>query len=206
MERKASRPAEKVFNLGTATFVLDPSYSELKVLGQGSYGVVVSAQSERLHKKVAIKKVTPVAKHVIDAKHVLREVRLLRHMGKHENIISLEDLIYREAQDELYIVMELMDTDLHQVIQSKQPLTEQHFQHFMYQLLCGLKYLHDNRIIHRDLKPGNLLVSRDCRLRITDFGLSRERPRGTGEHQDDDIDEPMTQHVVTRWYRPPELM
>ncbi len=99
-----------------------------------------------------------------------------------------------------------MDRDLHQVIQSKQPLTEIHFQHFMYQLLCGLKYLHDNRIIHRDLKPGNLLVSRDCRLRITDFGLSRERPKGSGEHQDDDIDEPMTQHVVTRWYRPPELM
>lgn len=63
------------------------------------------------------------------------------------------------------------------------------------QLLKGLKFLHDHHIIHRDLKPGNLLVTRSCELRITDFGLARARP-----------DEPMTEHVVTRWYRPPELM
>lgn len=201
-----NRPVEKTFNVAQTTFTLEPAYSEFKVLGKGSYGVVVSAFSDKLKKKVAIKKVTPVAKHITDAKHVLREVRLIRHMGKHANIISLEELSYREAQDELYIIMELMDTDLHQVIQSKQPLTEQHFQHFMFQLLCGLKYLHDHRIIHRDLKPGNLLVTRDCKLRITDFGLSRERPKGAGEDPDEQIDEPMTQHVVTRWYRPPELM
>ena len=54
-----------------------------------------------------------MAKHVTDAKHVLREIRLMRHMGKHENVITLEDLIVREQADELYIVMELLDTDLH---------------------------------------------------------------------------------------------
>jgi len=102
--------------------------------------------------------------------------------------------------------MELLDSDLHRVLQSKQPLTESHFRIFMHQLLCGVKYLHDNRIIHRDLKPGNLLVTRDCKLRITDFGLARERPEGKGGNLDTDIDVPMTEHVVTRWYRPPELM
>jgi serine/threonine protein kinase len=197
---------EKVHYIASTTFTLDLSFSDFKVLGKGSYGVVVSAFYEKLNKKVAIKKVTPVAKHIVDAKHVLREMRLLRYMGRHENIISLDDLFFRDTQDELYIVMELMDSDLHHIIQSKQSLTEQHFQHFMYQLFCGLKYLHDHRIIHRDLKPGNLLVSKDCRLRITDFGLARERPIGKGDHLDDGIDEPMTEHVVTRWYRPPELM
>jgi serine/threonine protein kinase len=73
-------------------------------------------------------------------------------------------------------------------------------------VLKGLKYLHDHRIIHRDLKPGNLLVTRSCELRITDFGLARARPAGKGRHPDEQIDEPMTEHVVTRWYRPPELM
>jgi serine/threonine protein kinase len=43
-------------------------------------------------------------------------------------------------------------------------------------------------------------------MRITDFGLARERPSGRGIDPDDQIDEPMTEHVVTRWYRPPELM
>jgi serine/threonine protein kinase len=74
------------------------------------------------------------------------------------------------------------------VLQSKQQLTENHFKHFLFQLLNGVKYLHENRIIHRDLKPGNLLVTRDCRLRIADFGLARERPTGHGPDPDDEID------------------
>lgn len=202
-----AKKIDKVFRIDkSTTFTLDAGFSDLKVLGKGSYGIVVSAYFEQLGKKVAVKKVTPVAKQSTDAKHVLREVRLLRHMGKHENIISLYDLRYREQSDELYMIMELMDSDLHQVIQSKQSLTENHFQHFMYQLLCGLKYLHDHRIIHRDLKPGNILLTKDCRLRITDFGLSRERPKGSGEDPEEQVEQAMTQHVVTRWYRPPELM
>lgn len=92
-----------------------------------------------------------------------------------------------------------MDSDLHHVIQSKQVLTDAHIKHFMCQLACGLKYLHDHRIIHRDLKPGNLLVNKACQLRITDFGLARERPS-------EEDPEAMTVHVVTRWYRAPELM
>jgi serine/threonine protein kinase len=197
---------EKVHYISQTMFTLDPAFSDLKILGKGSYGVVVSAFNEKWNKKVAIKKVTPVAKHLQDAKHVLREIRLLRYLGRHENVITLEDLTLRDQQDELYIVMELMDSDLHHIIQSKQPLSEQHFQHFMYQLFTGLKYLHDHRIIHRDLKPGNLLVTRDCKLRISDFGLARERPMGKGQDPDESVDVAMTEHVVTRWYRPPELM
>ena len=197
---------EKIHYVAQTTFCLERKYSDLKAIGTGSYGVVCSALDAVTGKKIAIKKITPMAKHITDAKHVLREIRLMRHMGKHENIITMEDLVVRESSDELYIIMELLDTDLHRVIQSKQELTENHFKHFFFQLLCGVKYLHENRIIHRDLKPGNLLVTRDCRLRITDFGLARERPTGKGSDPDDLIDEPMTEHVVTRWFRPPELM
>jgi serine/threonine protein kinase len=188
-----------VHYVASTTFTLDSGYSDLKAIGRGSYGVVCSAFSAKLDRKVAIKKITPVSKNAMDVKHVLREIKLMRHMGKHENIITLEDLIFRETCDELYIVMELLDSDLHRIIQSKQPLTESHFKHFFFQLMCGVKYLHDNKIIHRDLKPGNLLVSKDCKLRITDFGLAREKP-------DNIEDGPMTEHVVTRWYRSPELM
>jgi len=197
---------EELHRIGDTEFYLDERFSSLKEIGRGSYGVVVSALDSKIDCHVAIKKISPMAKHTIDAKHVLREIRLMRHMGKHENVISLKDLVVREHADELYIIMELLDSDLHRVLQSKQPLTESHFRIFMHQLLCGVKYLHDNRIIHRDLKPGNLLVTRDCKLRITDFGLARERPEGKGVDLDTDIDVPMTEHVVTRWYRPPELM
>ena len=207
MSARASYDETKTHYIASTTFVLSRRFCDLKVIGKGSYGVVCSARDDLFDKKVAIKKITPMCKHTIDAKHVLREIRLMRHMGKHENIVTLEDIFIRESADELYIVMELLDSDLHRILQSKQPLTETHFKHFFHQLLCGVKYLHLNRIIHRDLKPGNLLVTRDCKLRITDFGLARERPVGRDlSNPDDGIEEAMTEHVVTRWYRPCELM
>lgn len=66
-----------------------------------------------------------------------------------------------------------MDTDLTQIIKSDQPLTEEHYKFFLYQLLRGLKYIHSAQIVHRDLKPRNLLVNSNCDLKICDFGLAR---------------------------------
>ena len=91
--------------------------------------------------------------------------------------------------------MELMETDLYRVIYSTQVLTDEHIQYFIYQVLCGLKYLHSADIIHRDLKPSNLLVNRNCDLKICDFNLAREELGST-----------LTEYVQTRWYRAPEVM
>jgi serine/threonine protein kinase len=102
-----------------------------------------------------------------------------RWLGKHGNIISLKDLIVDLEEDTLYVCMELMDTDLHKVIQSQQALTDAHYKHFMFQLLLGLRFAHRYGIIHRDLKPANLLVTKACDLVISDFGLARQVPTGT---------------------------
>ncbi|KAJ6345509.1 hypothetical protein OIU78_008212 [Salix suchowensis] len=67
---------------------------------------------------------------------------------------------------------------------------------FLYQILRGLKYIHSANIIHRDLKPSNLLLNANCDLKICDFGLAR--PTSENEF--------MTEYVVTRWYRAPELL
>jgi serine/threonine protein kinase len=85
-------------------------------------------------------------------------------------VVTLKDLIVREVEDELYVVMELMDSDLHRIIQSDQPLNDAHFKHFMYQLLRGLHFTHKNGVLHRDLKPGNLLVTKNCDLRVCTQG------------------------------------
>ncbi|CAN0042395.1 unnamed protein product, partial [Phaeothamnion confervicola] len=204
--RSSSGASEDGYTIMGNVFRVDARYKDLKAIGKGSYGVVCSAVDVKRRKKVAIKKITPMAQHAADAKHVLREIRLMRYLGVHPNVISLEDVFVRERSDELYIVMELLDSDLHRIIQSPQALSDAHHRYFMYQLLRGVKFLHDNRIIHRDLKPGNLLVTKNCQLKITDFGLARARPTGAGPDPDDAVDEPMTEHVVTRWYRPPELM
>lgn len=79
----------------------------------------------------------------------------------------------RKGFNEIYVISELMETDLAQIIKSNQPLTDDHIQFFLYQLLRGLKYIHSAGIYHRDLKPRNLLVNSNCDLKICDFGLAR---------------------------------
>eukprot|EP00752_Nemacystus_decipiens_P007259 g6498.t1 len=207
MERNGS--AERRLHVANGTtFKIPKRYNHLEVIGKGSYGMVCSAvDSVRNNAPVAIKKITPMAAHSVDAKHVLREVRVMRYLGEHENIVTLEDLFCNEEDDELYIVMELLDSDLHRIIQSNQALSRKHHQVFMIQILRGVEFLHRNGIIHRDLKPGNILLTRNCQLRISDFGLARELPRDTDATAEARRDgDGITEHVVTRWYRPPELM
>ena len=86
-------------------------------------------------------------------------------------------------------------------IRSQQPLSDAHFQSFIYQTLCGLKYIHSANVLHRDLKPGNLLVNADCELKICDFGLAR----GFSVDPEENAGY-MTEYVATRWYRAPEIM
>ena len=84
--------------------------------------MVAAAKNKETGSKVAIKKITPMCGTAVDGKHTLREIRLMRHLGRHPNIISLKDLNVNTEDDELYVIMELMDTDLHRIIQSPQPL------------------------------------------------------------------------------------
>lgn len=174
-----------------------------KILGLGSYGVVATSIDTATEARpvVAIKRIRPYAFDVWSARHTLREVRLLKLLGPHPNVITLHDLALFEPKMELYMVMELMDCDLHHILSSKQTLGDLHFKCFTKQLLEGIKAMHSVGILHRDLKPGNLLVSRDCKLRITDFGLARF-------HSETDVMDAveLTQYVVTRWYRCPELL
>lgn len=192
-------------------FRLDPKYALIRNIGSGAYGVVISALDESNGKKVAIKKVPKAFADEIDAKRILREIKLLKSFD-HDNVISIVDMMppnvgrIVDFQD-VYIVSDLMETDLHRIIYSKQPLTIDHVQYFLYQILRGLKYIHSANVLHRDLKPSNLLVNSNCDLKICDLGLAR------GILPEDDVEGSggggsmmLTEYVVTRWYRAPEIM
>jgi len=188
-----------VFNVGAIIFEIDAKYELIKEVGKGAYGVVCSCRDKTNNTKIAVKKVAKCFADPIDAKRTLREIKLLRHLD-HENIIPLIDLQPVASKDlltDVYEITALMDTDLHQIIRSPQPLSDEHTQYFIYQLLCALKYIHSASVMHRDLKPGNLLVNRNCDLKVCDFGLARFS---------DDPNDAMTEYVVTRWYRAPELI
>lgn len=100
-----------------------------------------------------------------------------------------------------YVVLDLMESDLHQIIHSSQPLTLEHARYFLYQLLRGLKYIHSANVLHRDLKPSNLLINENCELKVGDFGMARGLCAKPDEYKYF-----MTEYVATRWYRAPELM
>lgn len=98
------------------------------------------------------------------------------HGIHHAQVLGIDDLEPPESFEkfkDVYIISELMETDLHRIIYSKQQLSDDHIQYFLYQMLCALKYMHSAEVIHRDLKPSNILLNADCSLKLCDFGLAR---------------------------------
>ncbi|XP_074640952.1 uncharacterized protein LOC141898768 [Tubulanus polymorphus] len=182
----------------------ETDYIPVENIGAGAYGVVCSAIHKRTKKKVAIKKIPNVFDVEITAKRTYREIKILKHF-KHDNVISIEEILKPPGSmiefKDIYVVLDLMESDLHRIIHSTQPLTQEHTRFFLYQILRGLKYIHSASVIHRDLKPSNLLVNENCDLKIGDFGMAR----GAVNSQDECMMS-MTQYVATRWYRAPELI
>jgi serine/threonine protein kinase len=168
--------------------------------------VVVAAKDTLTSTEVAIKKIKGAFDNVTDGKRILREVRILRYL-RHRNVSHVIDIMRppkgsSEEFDDVYIVLDLMDTDLHRVIYSTQKLSDQHVQFLMFQLLSAVDYMQSKNVIHRDLKPSNVLVNAACELRVCDFGLAR----GLDAESAGGGDEAVTIYVVTRWYRAPELL
>ncbi|GAA5958986.1 hypothetical protein JCM8115_000714 [Rhodotorula mucilaginosa] len=189
-------------------FSVGDKYRVLEVIGEGAYGVVCSAIHRASGQRVAIKKIAPFD-HSMFALRTLRELKLLRFFAENqvsENLITVVDIIKPPSFDsfqEVYLVQELMETDLHRVIRT-QTLSDDHVQYFVYQTLRALKALHSVNIIHRDLKPSNLLLNANCDLKICDFGLARSVT--TAEPASGSQTGFMTEYVATRWYRAPEIM
>lgn len=151
-------------------------------------------------KRVALKKMPNVFQNLISCKRVFRELKMLCTF-KHDNVLQALDILQPPHPDffaEIYVITELLQSDLHKIIVSPQPLTSDHVKVFLYQILRGLRYLHSARVLHRDIKPGNLLVNSNCVLKICDFGLARIEEPDSGKN--------MTQEVVTQYYRAPELL
>ncbi len=139
-------PGKHKFSVNKTVFEIDTRYEPIRAVGKGAYGVVCSAKDTVTGKKVAIKKITNAFDNVTDARRTLREIRLLRSL-KHENIIALCDVMAPSAYEsftEVYLVYELMDTDLHQIIRSPQALSDEHFQYFLYQVCVGRGGAHTN--------------------------------------------------------------
>ena len=196
----------RLWKVTGTTFLLPPNYEIIEVVGAGAYGTVVAAKDTNEPEGsnlVAIKKMEKVFEHKVFAQRTLRELKIMRLL-QHENVLSVKSILRPNSLEEfkeLYITSDLMETDLSTIIKSKQALTDEHIQFFLYQILRGLKYQHSCGILHRDLKPRNLLVNSNCDLKICDFGLARANT--------DSLMTPnaqLTDYIATRWYRAPEVI
>lgn len=183
-------------------FEVPERYKIIEPMSHGAYGIVCSAQDMHEDENVAVKKIEGVFEHITVTKRTLRELRILRHL-QHENLMQVKNIFMTGTRgdfEEIYVVSELMETDLGSTLRSSQVLSDDHCQFFLYQILRGMKYVHSALVIHRDLKPRNLLVNSNCDLKICDFGLARVR------FSDKEWVCPMTEYVCTRWYRAPEVL
>ena len=150
-------------------------YEIEKILGEGSYSQVAQAVHKPTGTKVAIKQMNKVFKVQTHCKRILREIHLLSKLS-HPSVVKIFDLIQPanpKTFNTVYLVLVLGESDLKKLIKSSLFLDRNQIQHLVYNLLCGLKYLHSAMIVHRDLKPANVLIFSDCTVQIADFSLSR---------------------------------
>ncbi|XP_002732086.2 serine/threonine-protein kinase stk11-like [Saccoglossus kowalevskii] len=144
-------------------------------LGEGSYGKVKEVlDTETLCRRaVKILKKKKLRKIPNGETNVQREIRLLKRL-KHKNIINLVEVLYNDEKQKMYLVMEYCVGGLQEMLDScpdkKFPIWQAH--DYFSQLVNGLEYLFSVGIIHKDIKPGNLLLTTDGTLKISDLGVA----------------------------------
>jgi mitogen-activated protein kinase 1/3 len=184
--------------LGSCRYVAE------RFIGEGAYGVVVSAKDTVTGDLVAVKRIRKCLNNHPMFTRTLRELKFLRLLSPHRNIINVRDVLLPgefEKFNDTFVVFEKMPTDLKKVLESTTEITSDHIKYFMFQLLCGIHYMHSANVFHRDLKPSNILINEKCELRICDFGLAR-----ASYESGPDTTRFWTDYVATRWYRAPELI
>ncbi|XP_034947120.1 glycogen synthase kinase-3 beta isoform X2 [Chelonus insularis] len=197
--KDGSKVTTVVATLGAGPDVpLEVSYTDTKVIGNGSFGVVYQATLCNSGEMVAIKKVLQ------DKRFKNRELQIMRRL-EHCNIVKLKYFFYScgEKRDEVYLnlVLEYIPETVYKVARhyskNKQTIPMNFIRLYMYQLFRSLAYIHSLGICHRDIKPQNLLLNPDTGvLKLCDFGSAKHLMQG----------EPNVSYICSRYYRAPELI
>ena len=165
-------------------------------MGSGTYGDVYKGKLKGSSEIIAIKKIKIDLENEGIPSTALREITILREL-QHPNIIELKDVICNN--NKLYLLFEFAEYDLRKYLEEfeHKNLEEETIKSFLYQILDALAYCHSKKIIHRDLKPQNILLTKNLKIKIGDFGLARVFSIPI---------RPYTKEVLTLWYRAPELL
>ncbi|RPA97753.1 kinase-like protein [Choiromyces venosus 120613-1] len=172
-------------------------YEKLNHIEEGSYGVVSRARDSRTGEIVALKRLK--LERETDGFPItsLREIQTLM-AARHENVVNLREVVVGGTLKDVFIVMDFIEHDLKTLSEDMQePFLQSEVKTLMLQLVSATALMHSQWIVHRDLKTSNLLMNNRGQIKVADFGLARY----IGDPMP-----PLTQLVVTLWYRSPELL
>ena len=185
-------------------------YEIIKVIGDGTYGVVYEGINKETKQKVAVKRLKERFRSMEECLSMI-EVKVLEALN-HENVVQLKEVI-RDTKGEVSYIFEYCDCNLYEFIENhrinQKIIPEPIIREIVLQITKGMKYMHSKHYFHRDLKPENILVilnnynlinmvPGELKIKIADFGTAKEIPINNIL--------PMTDYVCTRWYRPPECI
>ena len=171
-----------------------------ETIGEGAFAKVKLGIHIPTGEKVAIKilnkdNLFDSSSELCDIHKIRKEINILKRIH-HKNVIQLYEIM--ESKSHLYIVMEYCENkELFDYIISKKYLQEKEACRFFQQIIDGVEYLHLSNITHRDLKPENLLLDKNNRIKISDFGLSC---------LSENIDTLLETPCGTPSYAPPEML
>lgn len=168
-------------------------YQKLEKVGEGTYGQVYKGKNRKTGEVVALKMISLESLDEGIPSTAIREISLLKQL-EHPNVVRLHDVVH--TMGELALVFEFVDQDLSELIRDRS-LSPFSIKSFMFQLLLGLQYCHNNKVLHRDLKPSNLLINLEGELKLADFGLAIAFAIPLRTYRNE---------VVTLWYRAPEIL
>ena len=150
-----------------------PNYKVLKEIGAGGMGTVYLSEHTLIKRKVAIKS---LKQDLIKNEHLRerfkKEATALAQL-EHPNIVRLNE--YIEQQDGIFLIMEYVDglpLDEH-INNVSGPINEEQLIPLFLQILDAFEYAHKNKIVHRDIKPSNIIITKDGKIKILDFGIAK---------------------------------
>ena len=165
-------------------------YTKVSKIGGGSFGAVYLVKEKDTGKLYAMKKFYLDNLGNGGAK---KQYEILSKFN-HENIHKVIDMFIAQNKNQ-YLITPYIQNNLYDYVSKKLP--EKAIKQIIYQIICGINYLHSLKFIHRDIKPDNILISSEGKIVLTDFDLCRQESKGK--------DDPMTRTAVTLYYRAPEI-
>ena len=172
-----------------------PLYQSISKIGEGTFSEVFRVQevhSRQIYASKCLKRRFKTSWHVSN----FREIKALRSLSDHPNIIRLIDVLYDSRTGRLALIFELLDLNLYDFIKDRtDPVPLKLVRNWLFQILLALEFMHNMGVFHRDVKPENLMISGSI-LKVADLGSCKSVKSSP----------PHTDYISTRWYRAPECL